>query len=109
MSTPAGPGRRLLRSVSILVIALLAAYAIVSAYVASSVWHPVRHPLHTTPAAYGLSYEDVEFRSEGDGIPLRGWLMDAPGTETILAMHGSNSTRDNYIIMEVSRALVQLG
>src|ERR671936_2186954 len=36
-------------------------------------------------------------------------VIDSPGTRTILVMHGSNSTRNNYICMEVSRALVQHG
>ena len=36
-------------------------------------------------------------------------VIDSPGTRTILVMHGSNSTRSNYICMEVSKALVPHG
>ncbi len=100
---------RFLKPIAILLLLLAVVYLAVSSYVAYSLWHPVRHALHTTPAAYGLQYEDVQFTSAVDSISLKGWLMDSPGKETILVMHGSNSVRDNYIGMEVSRALVQHG
>ena len=100
---------RFLKLVVFLVFAMVVAYLAISGSIAYSIWHPVRHTLHTTPAAYGLEYEDVEFTSAVDGIPLRGWLIDSPGTETILVMHGSSSIRDNYISMEIARALVEHG
>ena len=98
-----------LRMGAALALALAVLYLGISAYVASLIWNPVRQPLHTTPAQYGLDYEDVEFASAGDGIPLRGWFIDTPGKRTIMVLHGSGSVRDNYINMEVSRALAQHG
>lgn len=100
---------RFLKPITILLLLLAGVYLAVSSYIAYDLWHPVRHALHTTPAEYGLEYEDVEFRSAVDSIPLSGWFIDAPGTKTILVMHGSSSIRDNYIGMEVSRALAQHG
>src|SRR5213080_4462800 len=97
---------KILSSIAFFVVAL---YVAVSAYVASTLWQPVRRPLHTTPAQYGLKYEDVQFTSAGDNITLKGWFMDSPGTSTILVMHGSRSARDNFINMEVSRVLAQHG
>lgn len=100
---------RFLKPVLFLALLLAVAYLGISSYVAYGIWHPVRHSLHTTPAEYGLKYEDIEFRSAVDNILLRGWLIDAPGTKTILVMHGSSSIRDNYISMEISKALVEHG
>lgn len=100
---------RFIKPITILLLLLGVVYMAVSGYIAYDLWHPVRNALHTTPAAYGFDYEDVEFRSAVDNIPLNGWFIDSPGTKTVLVMHGSNSVRDNYIGMEVSRALVQQG
>jgi alpha-beta hydrolase superfamily lysophospholipase len=100
---------RWLRFGGVLALAALLAYMLGSAVVAYSVWHPVRKALHTTPAEYGLAYEGVEFRSTVDAIPLRGWFIESPGARCVLVLHGSNSTKDNYITMEVSNALVQRG
>jgi fermentation-respiration switch protein FrsA (DUF1100 family) len=69
----------------------------------------VRHALHTTPAEYGLSYENVAFKGVPDGVPLSGWYIDSPGTSTIIITHGSNTVRDNYIVMEISTYLVGRG
>src|ERR1043165_8622895 len=88
---------------------LIVIYIAISAYIAGTMWQPVRHPLYTTPEQYSLKYEDVQFTSVGDNIPLKGWFIDSPGTNTILVMHGSGSIRDNFINMEVSKALVQHG
>jgi len=98
---------RFLKAVLVVAFLLAAAYLAISSYIAYDLWHPVRNALHTTPAAYGLEYENVQFRSAVDNIPLSGWFMDSPGRKTVMVMHGSNSVRDNYIGMEVSRALVQ--
>src|SRR4051794_38299059 len=101
--------RTLLRYATFLALFGAVLYAVVSVAVAYKVWHPLRRPLHTTPAAYGLPYAEVQFPSAGDNIPLKGWFIDSPGAKTVLVMHGSNSTRDNYINMELSKALVQHG
>src|SRR3990170_3409555 len=68
-------------------------------------------PVTLSPAAYGLAYEDVEFPSAVDGIVLKGWLIDSPGTKTIVVMHGRNSVRDepNVGILELAQALVGQG
>jgi len=100
---------RFIKPITILLLLLSVVYLAISSYIAYDLWHPVRNALHTTPAAYGLEYEDVEFTSAVDSIPLSGWFMDSSGTKTVLVMHGSNSVRDNYIGMEVSRALIQHG
>src|SRR5436853_632989 len=113
MRAKTGQKRSLWKSATALVLMLLVAYMIVSGAIAYKLWHPVRHPLHTTPAQYGLKYEEVEFTSAGDVVPLKGWYIDSPsasaGTSTIVVMHGISSVRDNYIGMEISRALVQHG
>src|SRR4051795_7623137 len=97
---------RLLRVAALSLLTLLMVYVAASAYLAHSIWSAVRHPLHTTPAQYGLPYEDVSFPSAMDNVPLKGWLMGKPGAKTILVLHGRGSVRDNYLSMEISKALV---
>lgn len=101
--------RALLKALVTIALPLIVIYITVSAYIASTLWRPVRHALHTTPAQYGLKYEDVQFASADDNIPLKGWFITASGANTILALHGSGSIRDNFINMEVSKALAQHG
>lgn len=101
--------RALVKFLAVFALAFLVIYGTISAYLAYTLWHPARHALQTTPAAYGLPYEEVRFESEVDRIPLSGWLIDSPGTQTILITHGVNSQRDNYIVMELSSALVLQG
>jgi uncharacterized protein len=44
-----------------------------------------------------------------DNIPLKGWFINSSGDKTILVLHGQSSVKDNYINMEVSKALVEHG
>jgi predicted alpha/beta-fold hydrolase len=101
--------RRLLKIVLVLVALSLVAYLGVSVAVAYNLTHPARSPLKTTPAQYGLEYEEVNFNSEGDKIPLSGWLVNPSGRPTVVILHGSGSNRANFINMEVSKALVAHG
>jgi dipeptidyl aminopeptidase/acylaminoacyl peptidase len=94
---------------AVLLVAVAVLYAGVSLLVADRISRPLRRPLHTTPAAYGLQYEDVAFTSTEDNVPLSGWYIDTPGDRTIMILHGAGSVRDNFINMEVGRALAQQG
>jgi dipeptidyl aminopeptidase/acylaminoacyl peptidase len=107
--------RRVFKIALLLFLLLAALYLAISGYIASRILHPIRKPLTTDPSRYGLHYEAVEFTSASDGLLLKGWFMDPPLTPgkpilgTILLLHGHDSTRDNYIMMELARALVQHG
>jgi hypothetical protein len=55
------------------------------------------HPLHTvpgrTPAAFGLSFEDVRFRS-ADGLLLAGWVVPHPQARAnVIFCHGHGRNR----------------
>lgn len=99
--------RRFFRIVAITMVLLAVIYLGVSAIVAGIAWHPIRRALTTNPGRYGMHYEDVQFASAGDNIPLSGWFVDSPGNDTIVLMHGQGNIRDNYISMEVSKVLFQ--
>ncbi|HXY38341.1 MAG TPA: alpha/beta fold hydrolase [Vicinamibacteria bacterium] len=46
-----------------------------------------------TPAAFGLAFEDVAFRSH-DGVEIRGWWVEAaPAKGTVVLVHGLNRSR----------------
>ena len=85
--------RRLLAGASAILLVLLA-YAGVSLVVAESLTKPYRRPLAASPAAFDLAYEQVTFPSTGDGVPLHGWFLPAPGSDrVVLIVHGRNSNR----------------
>ena len=76
------------------VLAMLLVYTGLSLLVAETLTKPYRRPLTTSPAAFGLAYEEVAFPSTGDRIPLRGWFLPAPGSDqVVLIVHGRNSNR----------------
>src|SRR5947209_5013213 len=81
----------------VLAALLLVVYAVVSIAAAYNLTHPTRSPLKTTPAQYGLEYQDVAFRSTVDTVPLSGWLVNPAGKPTVVILHGSGSNRANYI------------
>lgn len=45
-----------------------------------------------TPAAYGLEYRDVRFRTL-DGVTLSGWYLPSRGGAAVALLHGASSTR----------------
>jgi alpha-beta hydrolase superfamily lysophospholipase len=60
-------------------------------------WAAALHPLHTvpkrTPAALGLAFEDVRFRT-ADGLLLAGWLVSHPQARgNVLFCHGHGRNR----------------
>jgi uncharacterized protein len=87
-------GRLLGILITTLAILLAGGYLGSAAYVADRLSRPVREAIVQTPDQYGLEYENVEFTSAIDNIPLRGWLLASPGDKAILMLHGRNMTRD---------------
>src|SRR5690242_12609641 len=75
-------------------ILLLVAYLGVCAYTADRLSRPARNLPKSTPAQYGLPYENVQFPGADDNIPLRGWYIDSPGDQVIVLVHGRNGVRD---------------
>ncbi len=73
------PSRRRLiaRMGALLLMAAVVGYLAVGAYVVLRLTYPVRHVPTTSPAAYGLPYEDVRIRAR-DGLMLAGWYIPAP-------------------------------
>jgi pimeloyl-ACP methyl ester carboxylesterase len=92
-----------------LVELLLAGYFGISAYVADKLSRPARNPATHTPGDYGLPYEDVQFPSARDHIPLRGWFIPAPGTRTVILLHGRDFSREANGGLEKAAALAHHG
>ncbi|MYD85393.1 MAG: alpha/beta fold hydrolase [Acidobacteria bacterium] len=103
--------RRLRIAVSAAGLVLLA-YAGLSLAVAETLTKPYRRALASSPAVFGLDYEDVTFPSTGDAVPLRGWFVPAAGSDrVVLIVHGRNSNRagDNGQHVPNAAALVARG
>lgn len=98
----------------ILIVILMLAAVGVAGFVGWQLTHPVSKPLEATPASMQLVYEDVEFKSRGDQLLLRGWYMPAQGQSkdmTIVMAHGYRQNREQADIPALSIAdlLVQSG
>ena len=91
----------------------LLAYAGVSVVVAERVTKPYRRALASSPAVFGLQYEDVTFPSTGDAVTLRGWFLPAKGSDRVVVVivHGRNSNRagDHGELVPHAEALVERG
>jgi fermentation-respiration switch protein FrsA (DUF1100 family) len=89
------PQPRLPRAVG---LALRALAVILAAWLAASLvaeivtLHPARRALGPTPAARGMTYEDVSFKTS-DGLTLRGWWIPGTRHESIVMIHGLSNNR----------------
>ncbi|MDO8674316.1 MAG: alpha/beta fold hydrolase [Dehalococcoidia bacterium] len=110
-STGAKRQKRLVVVLASIVAVMAIIYLGISAVMADKLSRPDRKSLTSTPSADRLSYESVQFPSAIDGILLKGWFIDSPGTKTILMMHGRNGIRDdtNIGVMDVANGLAQAG
>jgi uncharacterized protein len=92
-------------------LALLAIVGI-AAWIAHQMTIVERVPVYDHPTWHGLVYEDVEFASRYDRIPLRGWYLPAtPDTRCIILLQGELHHRNSPGIgaLELGKALVQHG
>ena len=102
---------RLVVVLSVLAVALIA-YVGIALAAAETLTKPRRRSLVSSPAVFDLVYEEVTFDSRGDGIPLRGWFLPAPGSDRVVVItHGRNSTRtgDDGELVPHAAALVAAG
>ncbi len=54
--------------------------------------HPLRRDLGPTPAARGMRYSDVSFKTS-DGLTLRGWWIPGTRDQTVVMVHGLSNNR----------------
>lgn len=99
--------RRLLRVGAAILGGLIVLYLAICGYMAYRLSHPAHLALERNPAQFGLDYEDVNFESAGDNIPLRGWYIDSPGDRVILLLHGMEGNRASETDLSLARALMQ--
>jgi fermentation-respiration switch protein FrsA (DUF1100 family) len=74
-------------------LAVIVAVWLAASLVAEQVTlHPGRRALGPTPAARGMAYRDVSFKT-GDGLTLRGWWIPGTRAESIVMIHGLSNNR----------------
>lgn len=77
-----------------LLAAVLAVWLAASFVAERTSLHPPRRGIGPTPAARGMAYSDVSFRTR-DGLTLRGWWIPGTRHQSIVMIHGlSNSRRE---------------
>src|SRR5438270_9761753 len=100
MATNGRSWRRLVAALLIISGLLTSGYVALSLYIATRLVYVPQKPLYSTPAAFGLKYQNVTFPSREDHIQLRGWLI--PGVlpdggltvqRTIIVVHGTRTNR----------------
>lgn len=93
-----------------IVIAIISVYA-VSGYIGWQLTHPLRQSLNSTPATMGLQYEEIEFISRYDKLPLKGWLIKGrDNRQTVIFAHGYGKNRlQDDLLLPLAAALVDKG
>jgi pimeloyl-ACP methyl ester carboxylesterase len=88
-------GRRLLLRLALGLVALLLAFYLgISAVAANMLTIPNRQTGGITPAAFGLSYDDVRFPARQDGVVISGWYIPRDGSrQAVVLIHGFGSSR----------------
>ena len=85
---------------SVLLLALLLVLGLSFLLVWSNT-HPPRYPVRTSPAQYGLSFEEVAFSSQ-DGVELKGWVLPAQGRSggqgpAVVICHGLGASKSDFV------------
>lgn len=103
----------LIWGVSVLLILALLVCIGISAYVGWNLTHPEREPITSSPADYGLAYEDVTFPSRDGEVNLKGWFLPAEieAKMTLIMAHGYEHNRQNSGLpaLEFAKPLVAAG
>jgi fermentation-respiration switch protein FrsA (DUF1100 family) len=74
--------------------------------------HPGRIALTDDPGRHGLTYEDISFRSPGDGTVLRGWYMPATpgsGRAVVIAPGSAQNRLAGDVALGLAPSLVAAG
>jgi len=104
---------RVLTGLALSLIIVVILVGAISAYSDEVLTHPMRIPITSNPADYGLSYQNVSFLSHVDHIRLRGWFIPAlsPSNRTIIIAHGhaANRTQSDAHLMSLFPLLVKHG
>jgi dipeptidyl aminopeptidase/acylaminoacyl peptidase len=104
---------RVLTGLALSLIIVVILVGAISAYSDEVLTHPMRIPITSNPADYGLSYQNVSFLSRVDHIRLSGWFIPAfsPSNRTIIFAHGhaTNRMQSDANLMSMFSVLVKHG
>ncbi len=85
--------RRILAAIVTLAFVAVLGYFAVCGYVATQLTKPQRHSQITSPAAFGLEFEETPVTAR-DGVLLAGWFIPSPGSNrAVLLVHGKGGCR----------------
>jgi pimeloyl-ACP methyl ester carboxylesterase len=90
-----------------LLVLLLVLYVVVSAGGALMFTRSASVADSTTPAYFGLDFEEVSFPAAKDNLAIRGWFVPARSKKVILVVHGLGANRGN--VLEPAVPLVKAG
>lgn len=104
----------LLYALIIVLILSIVVTAGISSYIGWQLTHPPTRPLETTPAKMQLAYEDIEFKSRGDELKMKGWYMppkEQDNNMTVIIAHGykQNRVQADVPALEIADKLVDSG
>ncbi|RME44590.1 MAG: alpha/beta fold hydrolase [Chloroflexi bacterium] len=85
--------RRLALALGVLMVLALVGYFAVGAYVATQLTRPERKVQSSTPADFGLQFQDTTVRAR-DGLALAGWFIPNTATDrAVVLVHGRGACR----------------
>ncbi|MBN2500120.1 MAG: hypothetical protein JXB38_05080 [Anaerolineales bacterium] len=82
--------------ITVVVISVAAIYLLSGVIFAQMITHAHRQAIVHTPAAYGMDYEDVTFKSQ-DGLDLKGWFIPGNADKSIIITHPFPFNRHGFL------------
>jgi pimeloyl-ACP methyl ester carboxylesterase len=104
--------KRIKRALILLILLIIIACCGISGYVGWQLTHPLKEVVDVTPTQYQLKYEDIQFKSRGDAIPLQGWFLPSNQTnKTVIFAHGyrKNRLQDTTPALALAKSLIEAG
>ncbi|MGI6712649.1 MAG: alpha/beta hydrolase [Bacillota bacterium] len=104
-------GMLILYPVIVILLAIIVVL-VISALVGWGLTHPKREKVNISPDHAGLKYENVHFKSRGNSISLKGWLLPSPGSnKTVIFAHGyaKNRLQTDVPALPIAQSLIENG
>jgi predicted alpha/beta hydrolase len=78
--------------IGVVVLVIMILYVCICYFIAYSAIHQNRQPVPKNTGDYGMSFENIEFKTS-DGVNIKGWLIPGSAAKLIIMAHVAGLTR----------------
>jgi dipeptidyl aminopeptidase/acylaminoacyl peptidase len=83
-----------------------------SAFVGWLLTHPAKRAVADSPANYELNFEEIQFKSRGESLQLKGWFLpSSQADKTVIFAHGyrMNRSQDTLPALALAKSFIDEG